>query len=216
MKGKTLLLLALALSMALVYAAPLVNASPTSMEIIFDDTGTSTYNPCPLPVGAKFDVTLHVTNVPADPGCVQWMAKISWDPAILNITKKPTQGPWLSQDGALATGFLVKPINYTEGKIPEMTCGLMEAGTTSGSGILAIMTFKALAVGQCDIAIYGSKLYNSTGANQTYTVSYGHVTVVPEFPAPLITAFFLIITAVIVILVKTVKPTIRREHVNAP
>lgn len=174
MKGKTLLLLALALSMALVYAAPLVNASPTSMEIIFDDTGTSSYDPCPLAVGAKFTMTLHVTDVPADPGCVQWMAKISWDPAVLNITKKPKEGPWLSQDGALATGFLVKPINYTGGYIPEMTCGIMEAGTTSGSGDMAYdFEFQIMSPGSSWIRIYGSKLYSPTGGNLTYTTVNG-------------------------------------------
>jgi hypothetical protein len=173
MKGKTLLLLALALSMALVYVAPLANASPTSMEIIFNDTGTSTYDPCPLPVGAKFGVTLHVTDVPADPGCVQWMVRISWDPAVLNITKKPTQGPWLSQDGTLSTGFLVKPMNITGGKIPEMTCGLMEAGTTSGSGDMAYMEFQIMSPGSSWITIYGSKLYDPLGGGIDHDIVNG-------------------------------------------
>lgn len=163
--------------------------------------------------GQTFTVNLTITD---SPPIGQWMAKISWNPAVVNMTKKPTKGPFLSQDGALESSLLVKPINYTGGYLPEMTEGLMEEGTTDGSGILAKLTFKALAVGQCDIVIYGSKLYDVDGKNQTYTVNYGHVNVVPEFPAPLITAFFLIITAVIVILAKTVRPTIRREHVNAP
>ena len=173
-------------------------------------------DPYPITIdepGKTFIVRINITESPA---VVQWMARVSWNPAVLNITKKPVHGPWLSQDGALSTTFLVKPINYTGGYIPEMTERLMEAGTTNGSGVMVIMNFTALAVGESDITIFGSALLNITGQNQTYSIRDGRVTVVPEFPTPMITAFFLIITAVIVILAKKVRPTIRRERFNAP
>jgi len=167
MKGKTLLLLALVMSMALVYMAPLVKASPTSMEIIFNDTGTSSYDPCPLPVGSKFGVTLHVTDVPDPPGSVQWMARIRWDPAVLNITKKPKEAPWLSQGGALSTAFFVKP--YNSSHVPEMTCRLMEPGKTSGSGDAATLEFQIMGMGSCWIEIYESKILDPTGTDIPHT-----------------------------------------------
>jgi len=200
--------LLLMLSVFITSIAMIGIAKPYSTIVAIEPYSTQISAP-----GETFTVNLTITD---SPPIVQWMAKISWDPTVLNMTKKPKEGPWLSQDGALSTGFLVKPINYTGGYVPEMTCGLMEAGTTSGSGTLAILTFQALAVGDCNIAIYGSKLYNSTGQNQTYTVIYGQVTVVPEFPTPIITALFLLTTATIVILAKKVRPTIRRGRVTAP
>jgi hypothetical protein len=208
-KKLLLMLLLLMLGVFITSIAMIGIAKPDPATIVAID-------PSPITIstpGETFTVNLTITD---SPPIVQWMVRISWDPAVLNITKKPTQGPWLSQDGTLTTGFLVKPINYTGGYIPEMTCGLMEAGTTSGSGTLVILTFKALAVGDSNIAIYGSKLYDVNGLNQTYSVSYGHVTVVPEFPTPIITALFLLTTATIVILAKKVRPTIRRGHVTAP
>lgn len=169
MKGKTILSLAIALSMML-SVMPLMTVKavpPTSMEIIFDDTGTSSYDPCPLPIGSTFGVTLHVTDVPDPPGSVQWMARIRWDPAILNITKKPKEGPWLSQGGALATTFLVKP--YNSSHVPEMTCRLMEAGKTSGSGDAATLEFKIMGMGSCWIEIYESKILDPTGTDIPHT-----------------------------------------------
>jgi len=185
MKGKTILSLAIALTLMLsVMPLMTVKASPTSMEIIFNDTGTSSYDPCPLPVGQKFGVTLHVTDVPDPPGAVQWMVRISWDPAVLNITKKPTEGPWLSQSGLLSTTFLVKPINYTGGQIPEMTCRLMEAGKTSGSGDLAYLEFKIVGFGSCWITIYESKILDPTGIDIPHTNVNGWFAMPVPKPTP--------------------------------
>ena len=182
----------------------------------YADPATIAIDPSHITVsqpGQTFKVTINITD---SPPVVQWMARIRWDPAVLNITKKPALGSWLSQDGALSTTFLVKPINYTTGQIPEMTERLMEVGTTSGSGTMVIMNFTALAVGESDITIFGSALLDITGLNQTYSISNGHVIVVPEFPTPIITALFLITTAIIVILAKTHRPKIRRGRVNVP
>lgn len=187
MKGKTLLCLAIALSMvlAIVPAMP-VSAAPTSVEIIFDDTGTSELIGPPPFKGDTIDVTLHITDVQS-PGIIQWMARISWDAAVLNLTADPTEGPFLSDVGS--TTFLVKPTS--PGSIPEMTCILMVAGSQTGSGDLAYMSFEVLVdpAAETNITIYESVLLD-TGSNPvTHDAVNGHFQLLPPPPTPPKAAF---------------------------
>lgn len=173
------------------------------------------FDPTPYTVeelGITFKVNVTIAN---SPDIVQWMVRVSWDPSVLECVMVE-EGPWLSQDGAITTVFLAKPINNTIGEIPEMTCITWDEVSTSGSGTIAIITFNGTAVGQTDLVIYESALLDEVATNQTHATSPGNVTVIPEFPASIILPLFLIITTAIAILAKAAWPRRRRGYINAP
>ena len=186
MKGKTLLCLAIALSVILAMMPVLpIAAQPTSMEIIFLDSGTSELIGPPPVVGDQFAVALHVTGVPVEPGCVQWMARISWDPAVLSLVAAPEEGPWLSD--VYDTMFLTKPT--TPGDIPEMTCIILGDVTASGSGDCAYMTFEVLGIGETLIDIYDSDLLDLAGETLPHEVVDGYFYLPPPPPTPPVAIF---------------------------
>jgi len=181
MKGKALLSLAIVLSMLLA-AIPIfpASASPTSIEVIFQDTGTSTLKGPPPGIGDHFMVTLHVTDVPKPPGCVQWMVKIRWNPSVLNLASDPTEGPWLKSAGS--TWFMFKAYNASH--LPEMTCILSVVGAAEGSGDLAYLEFKVLNIGSSLIEIYGSSLVTPEGTYIDHTIVNGNFELPPPPPTP--------------------------------
>lgn len=162
----------------------------------------------PDDIGKTFDITIKITDSPA---VIQWMLRVSWNPAVLQLKGNPREGPFLSNAGS--TTFLYKDINNTLGRIGEMTCIIMAATSASGNGDLVYLTFNATAPGESDILIYGSALVTDTGVNATYTVVPGEVIVVPEFSASMILPLFIILTAAIVILMKIIRPKRLREYI---
>lgn len=162
--------------------------------------------------GLTFQINVTVTNSPA---IIQWMLKISWNASVIEFMDID-EGPFLSQDGALSTTFLAKPYVPGSGNLSEVTCILMVAGTTSGSGTLTTITFNATEVGETDLTIYESALLDEGWNNQTYSKELGHVTVIPEFPASVILPLFLVITAVTVLIAKMAWSRRRRGYIDAP
>lgn len=202
---KKLTLLALALTLCMLIAntthaadGTVISVSPLSKVVQQAD------------IGKTFQITINIT---ASPPVIQWMLKVSWNPAVLKLQSDPVEGPFLSSHGS--TMFLFKNINNTIGKIGEMTDILMVASTASGNGNLVYLTFNATAQGQSDIIIYESALLNSTGYNQTYTVAPGLVNVIPEFPTSMILPTFMMLTAAVAILIKVLRPRRRREYINS-
>jgi len=176
MKGKTLLSLAIAIAMilAIVPLAP-VKALPASIEIIFQDTGTSLYDPAP-PTCTNFGVAVHVTN---SPPIVQWMVRIQWDPAVLSLIGDPVEGPFLKGTPARPTMFLY--MAPEPGRLPETTCVLLATGTSQGNGDLMYLTFHVdNAVLGGTIEIYESALLNELGEPQPHNRVNGVLT----WPAP--------------------------------
>jgi hypothetical protein len=177
MKGKTLLSLAIAIAMILAIV-PLasVKASGPSIEIIFNDKGTSTYDPAP-PTCTNFGVTVHITD---SPPIVQWMVRIEWDPAVLSLVGDPAEGPWLKGTPPRSTMFL-----YTApepGRLPETFDVLLVAGTSSGSGDLMYLTFHVdnAPIGDSYINIYDSALVDEFGN----TLDHARVNGLLKWPVP--------------------------------
>ena len=184
MKGKTLLSFAIVLSViiAIMPIAPTA-ASPTAMKIIFNDTGTTEYDPAP-PACTNFVVTLKVFDVPDPPGCIQWMARIRWNAAYLSLVGNPVEGTWLKNIGS--TTFLYK--NIGPGVIGEMTCILMVVGKASGDGDLAYLTFHVDAVtfdpSGTWIEIYDSALVGVGGGPMAHDRVNGQLIWHPPNPTP--------------------------------
>jgi hypothetical protein len=86
-----------------------------------------------------FNLTLTVTGVT---NLWSWKAEIAWDPAVLNLTRNPIEGPFLK--GAGTTLFLFAPINRTSGIIPEMSSTILGSTSASGNGTLTYLTFQVL------------------------------------------------------------------------
>ena len=162
-------------------------------------------------INKTFDITINITNSPA---VIQWMLRVSWNPAVLKLKGNPREGTFLSNVGS--TTFLYKNINNTLGRIGEMTCILMVTGSASGNGDLAYLTFNATAPGESGITIYASALVTDTSppGNATYTTAPGQVIVIPEFPTSMILPIFIILTAAIVISIKILRPKRLREYIN--
>jgi len=157
MKGKTILSLAIVLSMTLaVMPLVAVKAVPTAtMEIVFENGLHSiTKNVC-----NNFVVTLVIKNAPP---VTQWIVEITWDPAVLELVHAPPskvdihQGNFLSSVGS--TVFLIKTPEL--GRIPEITCATLGLETNSGNGTLATIDFHAKAPGDSPITLVRHLLLN--------------------------------------------------------
>jgi hypothetical protein len=186
MKGKTILSLAIALSM-LASMMPLVavRAQPMWWEVVFENgmnTITKTF-------GSSFVATVKIHNAPAS---VQWVCDIEWNPTVLDILLDTdvVEGPWLKGSPARATMFLVKPINHVAGNIPEITDLLMVAGTSSGDGDLMYITFKAIGFGDSPVTITDPKVLDEFGTETppAYVIN-GDVLVPTPPPTPPVAHF---------------------------
>jgi len=190
MKGKTLLSFAIVLSvMIAIIPIGSIAAVPTpAMKIIFNDTGTTTYDPAP-PISTNFVVTLKIFDVPAVPGAIQWMARIRWNASLLDLVGNPAEGTWLKNVGS--TTFLYK--NIVPGQIGEMTCILMVEGSANGNGDLAYITFHVHGITYDPagtwIEIYDSALVGSDGNPMAHDRVNGQLIWHPLPPTPPEAAF---------------------------
>jgi len=146
MKGKTILSLAIVLSMLLV-VMPLmaVKAAPTTMEVVFENgMHEITY----AAIGTNFVVTLKIVDTPA---MTQWITEITWDPAVLELQTGTdadmVEGPFLK--GLGSTVFLVKTPEI--GRIPEATCAFLSGGPATGTGDIAYIKFRTKGIGDSPI-----------------------------------------------------------------
>jgi len=138
MKGKTLLCLAMLLSVGLTLMPALVAGITTQMEVIFQATGNNSYliTSCSPPVtGIKVD--LKMDNVVDMWG---WSCVVTWDPAILNCTGKGPVGPFNAPDTTVL-GVI------QSGTIPKLAASTTTEASIDGSGIIETLTFKAIAHG---------------------------------------------------------------------
>jgi hypothetical protein len=86
-------------------------------------------------LGKTFNLTLTVNAVT---NLWSWKAGISWDPRVLNLTSSPIEGNFFGG----GTLFAAAAPNYTRGILPEVYDILLSSSGQSGSGNLAIFTFK--------------------------------------------------------------------------
>jgi general secretion pathway protein D len=96
-------------------------------------------------VGDTFVISVAVADVPADTGLTSWQFDLAFDPAIVGAGTV-TEGPFLSSFGSTLFGTGV--IDNTTGLISLVTGSYVDlAPNPSGSGVLATITFTALADG---------------------------------------------------------------------
>jgi len=150
MKGKTLLSLAIVISMLLsVLPLVAVRASPTDVKVVFEnDTQAITKS-----VGSLFRVDIEVFGAPE---ITQWIIELTWDSAVLELEHAPPskldvkEGDFLNS--VAATVFLVKPTVL--GGIPEATSSTLDLTPNSGDGLLMyVLNFKAKAPGVSPITL---------------------------------------------------------------
>jgi len=180
MKGKTLLSFAIVVSIALaILPLAAVRASPTSMEIYFENglhEITKAY-------GSSFQVELRIVDVEQADPIVQWMARIEWDPAVLELVNPATdliEGSFMKNFGS--TVFTYKPI--IAGKIPEVTCGFLVVAEAYGTDDAAWITFRAKGFGDSPVTIYGSDMLRGDGSSKDHTIVDGLVYVPPPPATP--------------------------------
>jgi len=174
MKGKTLLSLAIVISMMLA-ALPLVavKASPTSMEISFENgLNAITKNVC-----NNFVATVEIVGAPA---MTQYIVELDWDPAVLELETGTegdfTQGPFLG--GAI---FLVT-LSVDPGHVDEVTEARL-TGTKSGSGDAFYIAFHAKGPGVTEITLVRHLMYNGLIPIANDAIN-GTVTVLPPPATP--------------------------------
>lgn len=180
MKGKTILSLAIALSM-LVSVMPLVavRANGLAFEIVF----ANGLNEITEAYGSSFVATLRIHNSPA---AYMWVCDLHWDPAVLDILDADLdvlEGPWLKGTPIpRSTMFMAKPVNHTFGEISEIMDMLMVAGTSSGDGDLAYITFKAVGFGDSAVTITDPKVLDEA-SNEYPAAAINGLVHVPAPPA---------------------------------
>jgi hypothetical protein len=167
MKGKTLLCLAIVLSMTLTMMPAMVAAPPAEpyLEVVFQATGTNTYiiESCTPPVtDIKVNLTIHgVTNMWG------WSTVITWNPAVLNCTGKGPVGPF-NPAGTSVLGV----IDNVGGTIPKLAASTTEEDTVTGTGIIYTLTFMAHHQGSSWINISESN-YKPYGLEKVYVNEVG-------------------------------------------
>lgn len=154
MKGKTLLSLAIALSLILaVMPLALVRAQPPiRVEVIFPD-GTS--GPYEAPFDSEFTVAIRVFDTTE---ITQYIIQnIYFAHDVLEVVPPPVDGGFIK-----SPVFLSKPVavvNATHSKIPEITCASLTLVKSSGNGVLCYITFHAIGFGASAITISSGTVY---------------------------------------------------------
>lgn len=219
---KQILLIAFIFMLGMAIAKPVQAQAPLGTIVVEPAVITDV-----LP-GNTFQVNITVDITGTGKGMFQWVLCLSWNPAILNLTDgpdadtlaNPEEGSFLKSAGT--TAFLWETIDYTTGNIYGLTCVSLAGAEATGSGVIVNLYFKALALGDSAIDLYGPADYPTTPiwltlAGDLYvfaTVADGSVIVIPEFPTFLVIPLFTLVTLVIVVITKKAWIRRRREHLN--
>jgi hypothetical protein len=86
-------------------------------------------------VGEIFTLNITIENVE---NLWSWKAKVTWDPAVLDLVGSPVEGDFLTVVGS--TIFVAAP--SSEGEIPEISGTLLSTTGASGAGVLARLSFE--------------------------------------------------------------------------
>ncbi len=90
-------------------------------------------------LGQTFALNITISNVQ---DLWFWYASVTWDPTVLNMTGTPQEGNFMTQSGS--TLFIVAPPK--NGTVPGgIDDTLLTTDGASGSGVLATLTFQAMA-----------------------------------------------------------------------
>lgn len=140
MKRKTLLCLAIVLSMALSLMPAIVLASPAALDVEFQETESSEYVivDC-VPDVEDILVDLVISDVTE---MIGWTTNVSWNPDVLYM-EKYTLGPF-NCEGTSLTGY----IDNDKGMVECMVAGTMTPDVyKTGSGVVVTLDFTCIATG---------------------------------------------------------------------
>jgi len=162
MKGKTILGLAIVLTMVLAaipFAA--VKAAPVTLSVVFDENGLSTLSKASH---SDFNVSVLIANSPA---IDFYSIKIHWDPAIITLKHNDTTIDLVN--GGFLTGFAGPSsagTHYDTGTLDDVA-GYLTAGSKSGSGKLFTMVMHDIQDTVSNITIEAPNVdtYISLGGN---------------------------------------------------
>jgi subtilase family serine protease len=126
-----------------------------------------------ISVGDTFTVNITVNPAGNEIYCAHY--ELFFDPSILNATSQK-QATFLSQDGAPTT-VIINEINNTIGKIEYNETRTGEDNGTSTTGVLASITFKAVAQGTCNLSLNNVFLSDKNGTGIATSINNGTVTV---------------------------------------
>jgi len=161
MKGKTLLSLAIVLSMILA-AAPFiatnVKAAPnTTVSVVLPNGGQLDT----IAYGSNFKVNVTINT---NQGIGFYDIKVGWNNSVLNLnpvaSSAVVEGPWMKAFG----GTLFPGATLTDDSAADVPDGLLTyPPAATGSGTMFIMSFTAVGYGKSEINILaGSSLLNGT------------------------------------------------------
>jgi len=167
-----------------------VNAQGTIIAI-----DPSLYSTTQAQIGQPFTLNINITNVA---NLWSWGVRLNWNPDVVNATSVQ-EGPFLKSAG----NALFLPPTRGTGYLKDLGSTLLTSSTANGSGILCIVTFQALAVGQTGITLNETSLLRFDETTIPATVSNGTVIVtVPEIPSSLLFVVIFAAAVSVVILVK--------------
>jgi len=143
----------------------------------------------------SFTVNITVANVTA---MWAWSCVVTWNSSIVNCTGTQL-GPFNS-----AGSSLLGVIDNVHGTIPKLSSFNTAEASVDGSGIVAILTFKTIALGNVTLSVSTANYANSPDHTKYdfSSVTQAPIIVIPEFPTFLIIPLFFIITAAIAIMTK--------------
>lgn len=182
------------------YAVLRANAESTS---VFLDPPSQTISA----IGDSFTVNVSIADVNNLYG---YEFQLYYSSAVMNGTPPPVEGPFLNQSGSqsfFSTTSFTDNYNSTFG-IVWIDCTLEYPTMTgvSGSGVLATIKFKSLALGN-SVTLYLAdvKLSDPNANSIPCQVSDGTVTMVPEFTSLFAISALIIVSLFVVLVVKRTK-----------
>lgn len=131
---------------------------------------SSITDPSLLP-DSTFNIDIRITQATE---LYAWSLKVSWDPALLDITKIE-EGSFLSREGAYKTIFTTQ-IRQEEGYVCAncTLSGEPSAASASGNGTLVVVTFLVKAGGTTALSLSDTMLLNYEGVGIPHAAKEGY------------------------------------------
>jgi hypothetical protein len=146
----------IAITIASAFAINLTYATETTPTVTVDST---TQQFPSAKVGETIQVNIVVSNVQ---DLWAWsLTNVTFNPAILSVTQV-TEGPFLQKEGQTEFLWTSNSPFLNKGMIPEIDDILIEEASTSGSGVLATISFQVVSLGTSQISFGQVIMYNST------------------------------------------------------
>ena len=162
MRVKKLLLATLSALLLISAVGSIMPVSSEPQPRIYLDPATIVANP-----GETFTVEIKVEDVT---NLNAWEIKLKWDVNVLEFPPEVEEGDFLSNVGSTQLQVTTTMMFQTI----QIGVSLLEEAGASGSGTLAILTFKVLDSGNCTLDLYDTKLFDIGGYSIDHTTDDGY------------------------------------------